>query len=390
MAKRDYYEVLGVSKNATDTELKKAYRKLALQYHPDKNQGNKEAEEKFKEAAEAYEVLSDADKRRRYDQFGHGGFSGAGSGGGYNMDINDIFSRFGDIFGDAFGGGGFSGFGNFGNYGGDRRGRRRVNKGSNLRIKVKLTLEEIATGVEKKIKVNKYVECSVCHGSGAKGGGAYSTCSACRGTGQVTKVTNTFIGQMQTTTVCPHCGGDGQIIKDKCPKCAGNGIVSGEEIITIDIPAGVAEGMQLSVSGKGNAGARSGVPGDLVILIEEIEHPELIRDGTNLLYEHYISFPEAAMGTTISVPTTDGKAKIKIEPGTQAGKVLRLRGKGLPDVNSYSKGDLLVYVNVWTPTSLSKYEKSIIESLQDSPNFKPDPSKKDKGFFSRMREYFNS
>jgi molecular chaperone DnaJ len=382
MEKRDYYEILGVAKTASEAELKKAYRQMALKYHPDKNPGNKGAEDKFKEAAEAYEVLSDPQKRQKYDQFGHAGLGNNGfGGGGAGMNMDDIFSHFGDIFGDMFGGsGGFS------SRGGQRS--RRVNKGSNLRVKVKLTLEEIANGVEKKIKVNKYVNCSSCNGTGAKGGSSYSTCSTCHGTGHVTRVTSTFLGQMQTSSACPQCGGEGQIITDKCNTCFGNGVVKGEEIISLNIPAGVADDMQLSVSGKGNAAARGGIPGDLIIVIEEIEHAQLMRDGDNLLYEHYITYSEAALGTNIEVPTIDGKARVKIDAGTQAGKVLRLKGKGLPSLNSYSRGDLLVNVNIWTPQTLSKEERAILEKLQDSPNFKPNPGKKDKNFFERMREMF--
>lgn len=382
MTKRDYYEILGVSKNASEAELKKAYRQLALKYHPDKNPNNKEAEDKFKEAAEAYEVLSDSEKRQRYDQFGHDGLrGGAGgfSGGGMNME--DIFSHFGDIFGGAFGGG-FSGFG-----GSQQRGRR-VNRGTNLRVKVKLTLEEINTGIEKKIKVNKHIPCSHCKGSGAEGGSAYSTCNTCRGTGHVTRVTNTFLGQMQTSSTCPNCSGEGQIIQNKCVHCSGNGIVKGEDIITIDIPAGVSDGIQLSVNGKGNAAARGGVPGDLIIQIEEVPHESLQREGNNLLYDLYISFPDAALGTSVDIPTLEGKARIKIEPGTQAGRMLRLKGKGLPSLNSYGKGDLLITLNVWTPKNLNKREKELLESLQNAENFIPHPGAKDKGFFDRMREYF--
>ncbi|MFH0865366.1 MAG: molecular chaperone DnaJ, partial [Bacteroidota bacterium] len=336
MDKRDYYEVLGVSKNATEAELKKAYRQMALKYHPDKNPGDKASEEKFKEAAEAYEVLSNADKRRKYDQFGHAGLGNAAGFSGAGMSMDDIFSNFGDIFGDMFGGG-FSSRG---------RSSRRVNRGTNLRVKVKLTLEDILKGVEKKIKVNKYIVCTECSGTGAKGGSSYSTCSTCRGTGQVTRVTNTFLGQMQTASTCPACGGEGKTITDKCNNCFGNGIVKGEEVISLNIPAGVAEGMQLSVSGKGNAAARGGIAGDLIVVIEEAEHPQLMRDGDNILYEHYVTFPEAAMGTNIEVPTIEGKARVKIEAGTQAGKVLRLKGKGLPSLNSYSRGDLLININV--------------------------------------------
>ena len=382
MAKRDYYEVLGVTKGADEQEIKKAYRKLAMKYHPDKNQGDKAAEEKFKEAAEAYDVLSSADKKSRYDQFGHAGMGGAAGGGfggqGFGgMNMEDIFSNFGDIFGGGFGGNSRGG------------GGRRVNRGTNLRIKVKLNLEDIANGVEKKIKVNKFVSCNNCKGTGAQNGSAFHTCSTCRGSGQTTRVMNTILGQMQTSSTCPACGGEGQIISDKCKTCFGDGITKAEETISIKIPAGVADGMQLSVSGRGNAAARGGVPGDLLVVIEEEEHPQLKREGNNLHYEQYISFSDAALGTTVEVPTIDGKAKIKIDPGTHANKILRLRGKGLPELNSYEKGDLLVNVNVWTPQHLSKDEKKIMEQLSHSENFKPRPSSKDKSFFERMKEYFN-
>ncbi len=389
MAKRDFYDILGLSKNATVEEIKKAYRQKALKFHPDKNPGDSEAEDKFKEAAEAYEVLSNPEKKQRYDQFGHAGLGngGGGYGGGFGggMSMEDIFSQFGDIFGSAFGGSGFGG--GFGGSGGGRT--RRVNKGSNLRIKVKLTLEEVLKGVDKKVKVNKYVGCKVCKGSGAKGGSSFKSCTTCNGSGRVTRVTNTFLGQMQTTSACPSCGGEGQIITEKCNTCFGNGIVKDEEVITINVPAGVGEGMQMSMSGKGNAAARGGIPGDLIILIEEIKHESLIRDGNNLLYDHYISFPEAAMGTSIEVPTLEGKARIKIEPGTQSSKVLRLKGKGLPSVNAYGRGDLLVNINVWTPQNISKEEKQILEKLALSENFTPKPQKSDRSFFERMREYFN-
>ncbi len=384
MSKRDYYDVLGISRDASEAEIKKAYRKLALKYHPDKNPNDKEAEEKFKEAAEAYEVLSNKDKRSRYDKYGHAGLGGAAGGGGFNMSMEDIFSQFGDIFGDF--GGAFGGFG-FGTGGGRRR---RVNKGSNLRIKVKLTLEEISRGVEKKIKVNKYVSCDSCNGSGAEKGKSYSTCGTCRGAGQVTQVTNTFLGQMQTTSTCPSCGGEGQVITHRCPVCHGDGIVRGEEVIKINIPAGVGEGMQLSLSGKGNAAARGGVPGDLIVLIEEIPHENLHRDGVNLLYEHYISFPDASMGTSIEVPTVDGKARIKVPAGTQAGKIFRLKGKGLPDVNGYGKGDQLININVWTPQKLNSDEEKLLEKLKESANFQPNPGKRDKNFFDKMKEFFQS
>lgn len=382
MSKSDYYEVLGVSKSASESEIKKAYRQMALKYHPDKNPDDKVAEEKFKEAAEAYEILSNTEKRQRYDQFGHAGVGGAAGANGYHMSMDDIFSQFGDIFGGAFGGG-FGGFS-----GGTRQRRRRVNKGSNLRVKVKLTLVEIAKGAEKKIKVNKYVGCNTCNGTGSKGGSSYSSCSTCHGTGSVTRITNTFLGQMQTSSTCPTCGGEGQTIVNKCPVCAGDGIVKGEEVISIKIPAGVEDGMQLSMSGKGNAGARSGVPGDLIILVEEEENQNFLRDGRNLLHDVFISFTDASLGATIDVPTIEGKARIKITPGTQAGKVLRLKGKGLPSLNSYGNGDLLVNINVWTPKNVSKEEREILEKLAKSPNFIPDPTAKDRSFFSRMREYF--
>ena len=392
MANKDYYEILGVSRDASQDEIKKAYRKLALKYHPDKNPDDKEAEQKFKDAAEAYEVLGNEEKRKRYDQFGHDGVKSGGFGGeqgfGGGMSMDDIFEQFGDIFGGAFGSAFGGGFG-----GGTRsqsRGRRRVNRGSNLRIKVKLTLEEIAHGAEKKIKVNKYVQCKSCNGTGAQDASSYSTCPTCSGMGQVTRVTNTFLGQMQTTSTCPTCGGEGQIIQNKCNVCHGNGIVRDEEVLKIDIPAGVAEGMQLTVSGKGNAAARGGIPGDLIILVEEASHPQLVRDGNNLLYDLYISFPEAALGTTAEVPTIESKAKIKIPAGTQAGKVLRLKGKGLPDVNGQGRGDMLVNVNVWTPKNLSDDEKEMLEKMQQSKNFEPNPTANDKSFFDRMKEYFGN
>jgi molecular chaperone DnaJ len=383
MAKRDYYDILGVNKNADDQEIKKAYRKLAIKFHPDKNPGNKEAEEKFKEAAEAYEVLSNADKRARYDRFGHQGVGGAAGGGqGFGgMNMEDIFSQFGDIFGE-------SGFGGFG-FGGQSSGGRKVQRGTNLRIKVKLTLEEISSGVEKKIKVNKLVSCRSCNGSGAENGSSYSTCGTCRGTGRITRVTNTILGQMQTSATCHTCNGEGRIITSKCKTCYGDGVVRDEETISINIPAGVAEGMQLSVGGKGNAAPRGGVPGDLIVSIEEIPHEELQRDGNNLYYNCQINFVDAALGTTVEIPTLEGKAKIKIEPGIQSGKILRLRSKGLPEVNSYSRGDLLVDVNVWTPQQLSAEEKELLEKLRTSPNFQPGKGKKEKSFFDRMKEYFH-
>ncbi len=383
MAKRDYYEILGVGRDAAEGEIKKAYRQLALKFHPDKNPGNHEAEDKFKEAAEAYEILSNGDKRKRYDQFGHQGVGGAsGNGGGYGMNMEDIFSQFGDIFGghnpfESFFGGGGGG------------GRRHVNRGSNLRIKVKLTLSEIANGVEKKIKVNKTIACTSCSGSGAQNGSSFSKCGTCNGAGQVRRVTNTILGQMQTTSTCPTCQGEGQSITNKCKSCHGHGTIPGEEVISINIPAGVGEGMQVTVSGKGNAAERGGVPGDLLIVIEEVEDPNLKRDGNNLHYDLYISIPDAALGTSLEIPTIDGKAKIKIEPGTQAGRVLRLKGKGIPQLNSHYRGDLLININVWTPQNLTSDEKKILEKLKTAHNFIPHPGKGDKSFFEKMKEYFN-
>ncbi len=382
MAKRDYYEILGVSKDASETEIKKAYRKQALKYHPDKNPGDKESEEKFKEAAEAYEVLSHAEKKQRYDQFGHAGMCGAAGGGfgGGGMTMDDIFSSFGDIFGGF--GGGFGGFGGGG-------GRQRVNKGSNLRVKVKLSLADIANGVTKKIKVNKYVACDVCDGSGAKDKHSYSNCSTCGGSGQVTRISNTFLGQMQSSSPCPSCNGEGKIITHKCSSCSGEGVVRKEDVISLNIPAGVAEGMQLSVSGKGNAPRRGGINGDLLVVIQEDEHSDLIREGNDLVFNLFLSFPDAVLGTTVEIPTVDGKVKIKIDAGTQSGRILRLRGKGIPEVNGYGKGDLLVNIQVWTPKTINKEEAKIFENFKNSESFIPKPDKKDKNIFERMRNYFD-
>jgi molecular chaperone DnaJ len=386
MAKRDYYDILGVPKGSSADEVKKAYRKMAIKYHPDKNPDDKQAEDNFKEAAEAYEVLSNADKRARYDQYGHAANASSANGGGYGgggMNMDDIFSQFGDIFG---GGSPFEGF-----FGGQQQrggGGRRVSKGSNLRIKVRLSLEEIANGAEKKIKVNKQVLCGTCEGTGAKDRSSFQTCKTCGGQGAVRRVTNTILGQMQTTSTCPTCNGEGTQITAKCTVCYGDGVVRGEETITINIPAGVSEGMQLSMSGKGNAAPRGGVPGDLIILIEEIPHETLKRDGNNVVYDLHISFVDAALGTSIEVPTIDGKAKIKIEPGTQGGRILRLKSKGVPEVNSYHRGDQLVHINIWTPKALSREERELLEKLQSSPNFKPNPGKNEKSFFERMKEYF--
>jgi len=381
MGKRDYYQVLGINKDATAEEIKKAYRKQALKYHPDKNPGDAEAEEKFKEAAESYQVLSNSDKKARYDQYGHAGLGGSGSGfGGAGMNIEDIFSHFGDIFGDF----GFGGFG-----GSSRsRGGQRVNRGSNIRVRVKLSLDEIAKGTEKKIKVKKYVGCNSCNGTGAANGSSYSTCSTCNGSGQVTRISHTFLGQMQTSGVCPSCNGEGKIITQKCTECYGEGLTKGEEVIPLNIPAGVTEGMQLSVSGKGNAARRGGMSGDLLVVIEEQEHPDLVRDGTDLLYNLFISFPEATLGGPVEIPTLDGKVKVKVTAGTQPGKILRLRGKGIPDVNGYGKGDLLVKINVWVPKNLNREEKKTMEELIGADNFAPDPSKAEKTFFRRMRDMF--
>ena len=390
MAKRDFYEILGVSKSATADEIKKSYRKVAMQFHPDRNPGDKEAEEKFKEAAEAYEILSDADKRAKYDRFGHNAFGpGTGGGGAYggNMNMDDIFSQFGDIFGDDM-------FGNFFGGGGGRRGgggggRARGTRGSNLRIKMKLTYEEMANGVTKTVKVKKYVGCTTCGGSGAKDKGSVQTCGTCGGSGQVRKVTNTFLGQMQTVTTCPTCNGEGSTITAKCGPCKGEGRVYGEEMVSIDIPAGVQEGMQLSLSGKGNAGERGGAPGDLIILVEEEAHKELQRDGLNVAYDLYLSFSDAVFGTQVEVPTIDGRAKIKIPPGTQSGKIFRLKGKGFPEVNSYSRGDQLIHVNIWTPQNLTAEEKTMLEKLSGSPNFQPQPGKNEKSFFDKVKEVFS-
>ena len=389
MEKRDYYEVLGVEKNATADQIKKAYRKKAIQYHPDKNPGDKEAEEKFKEAAEAYDVLSNPDKRARYDQFGHAGMSGAagnggpfgGGFGGAGMSMDDIFSMFGDIFG---GHGGFGGFGGGYSSGGAQQRRFR---GSDLRVKVKLNLKEVATGVEKKFKLKKYVPCSHCHGTGAEGSGGSETCPTCKGTGSVIRNQQTILGTMQTRSTCPTCGGEGKVIKNKCKECGGEGIVYGEEVVTVKIPAGVADGMQLSMSGKGNAGKHNGMAGDLLILIEEEPDKELIRDESDLIYNLLLSFPTAALGGAVEIPTVDGKVKVKIEPGTQPGKVLRLRNKGLPNVNGYGTGDLLVNVSVYVPETLSKDEKKALEEMEKSDNFSPNPTAKE-SIFKKFKSLF--
>ena len=368
MTKRDYYEVLGVSRSASTTEIKKAYRKMAIEFHPDKNPDNKEAEERFKEAAEAYEVLSKPETKQRYDQFGHQGMKGGFGGGSMSMD--DIFSNFGDIFG---GHNPFESF--FGGGGGGGRGRR----GSNLRIKIKLSLAEIAHGVEKKIKVNRLI---------AAEGVTFKSCSSCNGSGQIKKVMNTMLGQMVSASTCPTCGGSGNIIDERPAGVDSSGLESKEEVMTLKIPAGVSEGMQLSMTGKGNEAPGGGMPGDLLILIEETENEELQRDGNNVVLDLYLNFIDAALGINTEVPTIDGKVKIKIDAGTQSGKILRLRGKGIKDINGYGKGDQLIHINVWTPKKLSDDEKSTLAGMRESPNFKPQPGKQDKGFFDRMKEFF--
>ena len=369
MAKRDYYEVLGVNKQSSAEEIKKAYRKLAIQYHPDKNPDNKEAEEKFKEAAEAYEVLSTPDKRQKYDQFGHQAFGPGAGGAGGGMNMDDIFSHFGDIFGDAFGGA-------FGGFGGGRGGAVR---GSNLRVRVRLTLEEIATGVEKKIKIKRALPAA---------GVTFKTCDTCGGQGQVTRIQNTILGQMRTAAVCPNCQGSGKKVDQRPAGVGPDGLEKVEEVVSIRIPAGVQDGMQLRVAGKGNSAAGGGAAGDLIVAIEEEEHDSLKRDGQTLHFELFLSIPDAALGASVDVPTLQGKARVKIEPGTQSGKVLRLKGKGLPSVDSYGTGDLLIHVQVWTARSLSAEERSLLEKLRESKNFEPNPNALDKGFFDRIKDMF--
>lgn len=369
--KEDFYDILGISKNATGAEIKKAYRKKAIEYHPDKNPGDKTAEEKFKKAAEAYEILSDPDKKARYDQYGHQAFEGGGFGGG-GMNMDDIFSQFGDIFGGGFGG--FSGFGGGGG------GRQRRAKGSNLRIRVKLTLEEIANGVEKKIKVKRKIQAP---------GTTYKTCSTCNGAGQVTRITNTILGRMQTSSPCPACGGAGQTIDHRPNDADAQGLKAIEETVSIKIPAGVEDGMQLKVTGKGNEAPGNGVAGDLLVAIEEQEHLELQREGNNLHYDLYISFSEAVLGASREIGTVSGKVRIKIEDGVQSGKILRLRGKGIPSLNGYGKGDLLVHVNVWTPKALSKEQREFFEKMAKDDHFKPSPDSGDKSFFEKVKDMFS-
>ena len=386
MAKRDYYEVLGVDKNASADDIKKAYRKMAIKYHPDKNPGDKEAEEKFMEAAEAYSVLSDADKKARYDQFGHSGVEGAGpdfSGGFGNL--NDILN---DLFGGAFGGG-FGGFGGFGGgFGGGQR-QQKVYRGRDIRVRVKLTLEEIAKGVEKEISIEKNVPCSDCSGKGARNSSDIKTCPACKGTGQVQRVVNSFLGQTVTYSTCQQCAGEGKIISNPCHTCNGTGLVRKRETIKVKIPAGVEAGMQLTLQGEGHAAKNNGINGDLLVVIEEYEHPDLKREGNNLYYTKVISVVDAMLGAEVNIPCLDGDYKIKVEPGTQSGEVVRLRGRGLPSVNGYGgTGDLYVKIAVWIPKKLNKEEKAIIESLREKESFKPNPSKEDKSFFDRLKDLF--
>lgn len=382
MAKRDYYEVLGVSKTATVDEMKKSYRKLAMKYHPDKNPGDKEAEEKFKEAAEAYEVLSDDQKRAQYDRFGHAGMGGAGSYSARGFE--DIFSQFGDIFGDS------SPFGDFfGGSTGGRRRRRRGQRGADIRIKLGLTLEQVANGVEKKIKLNRHVVCQVCNGTGAEDGTAFHTCPTCQGTGEIRQQAGGGFFQQIVVSTCPTCQGEGRIIASNCKSCEGTGRVKEEDVVVVKIPPGVQEGMNLSVRGRGNAGLKGGSPGDLIVQIEEKAHEHFERDGDNLIHELFISFPDAALGTQVEVPTLDKSVRIKINPGTQAGKMVRLRGKGLPNINGYGTGNLLVHINVWTPETLSAKEKDILKAFRDSANFTPKPTQEQKGLFAKIREFFS-
>jgi len=386
--KRDYYETLGVEKNASAEELKKAYRKKAMEFHPDRNPGNKEAEEKFKEAAEAYDVLSSPEKRARYDQFGHAGMGGASGGGSYGVDfdVQTIFERFGDLFGGF--GGGFSGFSSgFG--GGRRQQRQQVRKGTNLRITVKLTMEEVAVNTEKKLKIKKQVTCPQCNGQGTQNKADIVTCPKCNGSGHVVHQQRSMFGIMQQAVVCDQCNGEGTIIKNPCQNCRGTGIITGEEVVTIAIPAGVQDGMQLTMRDKGNAAPRGGINGDLIVAVEEIPHDVFEREGNNLYLNYYISFPQAALGGSVEIPTLDGKARVKLAAGTQGGQVLRLQGKGLPELHSNRKGDLIVNVNVWTPKNLSKEEKEAIEKFIKSDNFTPKPGKNEKSFFNRVRQFFS-
>lgn len=388
MAKRDYYEVLGVDKNASEEEIKKAYRKIAIKYHPDRNPGDKEAEEKFKEAAEAYDVLHDAQKRQQYDQFGFNGPAGAGGFGGFGggeFSMDDIFSMFGDVFG------GRGGFGGFGGFGGGGYRQPAQHRGSDLRLKVKLSLQEVASGVTKKFKVKKDITCPHCHGTGAENGSASETCPTCHGSGVEIRTQQSIFGMMQTQTVCHTCGGEGKVIKNKCHECAGTGVVKGEEVVEISIPAGVAEGMVVNVPNKGNAGRHNGIPGNIQVFISEEPNDTFVRDGNDLIYNLLLDFPTAALGGNVEIPTIDGsKVKIKIDPGTQPGKTLRLRGKGLPAVQRYGSGtgDVVVNISVYVPKTLSREEKETLEGLQQSDNFKGDNSTK-KSIFEKFRNYFS-
>ncbi len=384
-SKRDYYEILGVDKSASEDEIKKAYRKMAIKYHPDKNPDDPTAEDKFKEAAEAYDVLSDQQKRARYDQFGHAGMGGAAGGyGGGGPSMDDIFSQFGDVFDDG------SPFGAFFNRASGGQQRQRVRKGSDLRIKLKLDLQEVSNGTEKKIKVKRYVTCSTCAGNGSKNGSSVQTCSTCSGTGQTRKVVNTMLGQMVSTATCPTCNGEGKLVVDKCETCFGEGRLLQEDVIPIKIPGGVAEGIQLSVTGKGNVPPRGGVAGDLLIVVEEEEDEFLKRDGTNVIYDLYVNLADAALGASLEVPTIDGRARITLEPGTQSGRMLRLKGKGIKELNGYGRGDQLIHVSVWTPRQLNSEERALVERLRTLPNFQPKPGKNDKGFFDKMKDFFHN
>ena len=382
MAKRDFYEILGVSKTATKDELKKAYRKMALKYHPDKNPGDKEAEDKFKEAAEAYEVLSDEQKRATYDRFGHAGLGGAAGGGFQGRGFEDIFSQFGDIFGD-------SPFGDIFGGGGGRRRRSRGQRGGDIRIKLALTLDQIAKGTEKKIRLNRQMACNDCSGTGADKGTSFTTCPTCQGSGEIRQQAGGGFFQQIVVSTCPTCQGEGRIVSKSCQTCEGRGRNTEEDIVSVKIPAGVMEGMSLSVRGKGNAGLRGGPAGDLIIQIEEKPSDLFERDGDNLIHELFISFPDAAMGTQTEVPTLDGQVRIKIPAGTQAGKVVRLKGKGLPNINGYGTGNLLIHINVWTPQSLTPEERKILSKLRNSDNFTPNPTQEQKGLFSKIREFFS-